>query len=269
MDKKLIDKLDTKRLIFTVTTGRSGTAYLSSLFGFARNTCAYHEPKPEFADVFRDIQLGRINARDFWVNKKLPVIAGEKASVYVETSHLTCKGFLEDLLELGVTPDLIIHRRPARDVATSLLKMGTIPGRSEKGLKFYLSPTDPGVLEIPNWQEMKDYQVCFWYCLEIERRARVYEKLFKEAGANVVETTLTGLKTWSGLTKCFEGLKLDFKFPSLVTRLRFMRSVGTKVNESKETKKDIDVPENLAQLESEVIDLIGTHDLQYWLAEQK
>ena len=197
----------------------------------------------------------------------LPAIADDKAPIYVETSHLVCKGFLEPLLKLGVLPDLIIHRRAARDIALSMLKMGTIPGKSEKGLRFYLSPDDPGVLEIDNWRELEDYQICFWYCLEIERRARDYITIFKEQGARVVETTLAGLKTFSGLETCFSGLDLQFKYPSFLTRLRFNRSAGVKVNESKETKKDVLIPENLAELESEVFDRITKQDVKNWLVE--
>jgi hypothetical protein len=264
---ELIGKIKKKRLVFTVTTGRSGTAYLSSIFGFARDTHSYHEPEPEFADILRQVQEGTVNPGDFWVNKKLPAIAGDQAPIYVETSHLACKGFLEPLLELGVLPDLVIHRRPARDIALSMLKMGTIPGKSPKGLRFYLSPDDPGVLEIDNWRELEDYQICFWYCLEIERRARYYKTIFSEQGARVVETTLSGLKTFSGLEACFSGLNLTFKYPSFLTRLRFRKSSGVKVNESKETKKAVLIPENLMKLESEVFERISHQDVKSWLVE--
>lgn len=253
----LIEHIRKKRIIFTVTTGRSGTAYLASIFGFARGVFAEHEPKPEFAEVMRAVQNDPELARRFLLEKKLPAILESPGDIYVEASHLACKGFLIPLLELGIVPDLIIHRRASRDVAMSLLRMGTIPARSDKGLRFYLSPDDPDVLNISNWQRLTDYQLCYWYCLEIERRAGEYLEMFKKNGARITETTLSSLKTFSGLQDCFSDLDLKMKFPAWLTRLRFLRSARVKVNESKETKKDVMVPDNLNELENEMIKMVG------------
>ncbi len=263
--KSALDKVREKRLIFTVTTGRSGTAYLSSIFGYARNAHSYHEPAPEYVQVLREAQTEPSCAHRFIVDEKIPAIAGDSAHIYIETSHLVCKGFLESWLDLGIVPDLIIHRRSARDVSLSLLKMGTIPGRTDKGLKFYLSPADPNVLGLAGWESLHDYQLCFWYCLEIEKRAQRYKRLFHQHGARIAETTLAELKTFAGLEKCFSDLALQAKVPAWLTRLRFLRGSGVKVNQSKETKKDVIVPDNLSELEQEVIDKIDDPDVQEWL----
>lgn len=263
--RKIIEQVQEKRLIFTVTTGRSGTAYLAAVLGYAQGVYSVHEPLPEFANVLRPVQNNSDLARQFLLDEKLPAILRAPTPIYIETSHLVCKGFLEPLLELGIIPDLIIHRRPTRDVALSMFKMGTIPGRSDKGLLFYLSPADPEVLELSDWKSLHDYQLCYWYCLEIERRARLYKALFLQQGARIAETTLVDLKIFSGLTKCFSDLDLKLKFPFWLTRLRFLRSTGVKVNESKETKKDISIPGNLAEFEQEVVKRIDEQDLQKWL----
>lgn len=263
----IVKRVREKRLIFTVTTGRSGTAYLASIFGFAKGVCTLHEPEPEFAEVLRRIQTDPDRARRFWIDKKLPAIAKNPAGIYIETSHLACKGFLEPLVELGVIPDLIIHRRKARDVALSMYKMGTIPGRSDKGLKFYLSPSDSGVIRVSDWKSLKDYQLCYWYCLEIERRASHYRKFFFEQGARVTETTLSGLKSFAGLKNCFSELDLKMKRPAWLTKLRFLRSASVKVNESKETKKDVGIPGNIDKLERDVVNRIGSCESPKWLAD--
>ncbi len=263
------DQLRKKRLIFTVSTGRSGTAYLSTVFGYARKTHSFHEPPPEYVQVLRDAQNDPKLACSFLTEKKIPAVLADQAEIYVETSHLTCKGFLEAWLELGIVPDLIIHRRPHRDVALSMYRMGTVPARSDKGLKFYLSPSDPGVLHLPDWQHLHDYQLCYWYCLEIERRAGVYKKLFGEKGARVTETTLGGLKSFIGLTHCFSDLDLQLKFPAWLTRLRFVKNTGVKVNESGETKKDIALPEDISALEQEVISRTDTEALRKILPAMK
>lgn len=255
MTTGLIEILKNKRMIFTVTTGRSGTAYLTEVFGNLKGVSAFHEPSPEYVEVLRSAQRDRRLAEQFVLEQKLPVIASCPAPIYVETSHLVCKGFLEIFLEHGLLPDLVVHRRPARQVSLSLLKMGTVPGRSPKALKFYLQPSDPGVLPLPGWQNLSDYQLCYWYCREIERRAQHYTELFRGMGARVVETTLPGLKTSQGLNEMMAGLDLRLKSPALLYRLRFLRNSRFKVNESKVTKKVVEIPPDLDAQESQVVQL--------------
>ena len=191
-----------KRLIFTVTTGRSGTGYLAKMLSFVPNVVSYHEPRPDFADVMRLVQQDVSIAYGFWIEKKLPQIMEEPASTYIETSHLFCKGFVEPLLKLGVTPDLIILTRPHRRVAASLHRLDTIPGRTEKGLRYLVSPGDPGVLALPGWQTLTDYQLCYWYCLEIERRSHEYERTFLEKNARVAKVALSEIDTVRGFHNC-------------------------------------------------------------------
>jgi hypothetical protein len=255
-NKQLIEKVKNKRLIFTVTTGRSGTAYLASILGYAKKVHNCHEPAPEYSMVLREAQNDPQIAVQFLLERKLPAIAEGSKSIYIETSHLVCKGFLEPILEFGLKPDLIIHRRPPRDVSLSLYNMGTIPGRSDKGLRFYLSPDDPGVLKLRGSQRLSDYQLCYWYCLEIERRAQVYKKMFEERGARVAETTLGGLKTIDKFENLLFDLDLSLTFPSWLTKLRFKRNTSVKVNESKETKKNREHPIDLDALEEEVVSLL-------------
>lgn len=255
--ERVLEEVRKKRLIFTVTTGRSGTAYLTAVFNYIRDVVALHEPRPEYVEVLREAQSDTELAKRFVLEKKIPAIAQVEGNIYVETSHLACKGFLEIFLEVGLVPDLVVHRRPARDISLSLLKMGTVPGRKEKALRFYLQPSDPGVLRLPDWHTLTDYQLCYWYCMEIERRAQFYSSMFKEKGARVVETTLAGLKTTQGLTELMETLDLRLKFPAFLHRLRFIRNSRFKVNESRVKKKNVAVPENLDEQEAQVMDIIS------------
>jgi hypothetical protein len=257
IDPVLLEQMRQKRLIFTVTTGRSGTAYLTAVFNYMRDVIALHEPAPEYVEVLREAQSNRHVAERFVVERKLPAIVSTKKPIYVETSHLICKGFFEIFFDLQLVPDLVVHRRPMRQISLSLLKMGTIPGRTDKALRFYLHPSDPGVLPLPGWEELSDYQLCYWYCLEIERRAQHYLALFRSKGARVVETTLSGLKTSQGLDDLLRGLELRLKFPAFLYRLRFLRNSKFKVNESTITKKQVRVPEDLDEQEALVKELVG------------
>ncbi len=255
LDESLARNLRQKRIIFTVTTGRSGTAYLTTLFGYVRGVDAFHEPEPEFRHVLRQVQQEPQVGIDFMARQKLPAIASCGSDIYVETSHLFCKGFLEPTLELGIVPDLIVHSRPHRQVAASLYRMGTIPGKTPKALQFYLSPEDPDVLPLKNWQRLHDYQLCYWYCLEIERRAKRYQQLYQRIGGRVVRTSLAELKTTRGYLKMLR--ELDIRRPPLFNLLRHKRNSRFRINESLMKKRPVELPENLQSLEEEVLSLCG------------
>jgi hypothetical protein len=56
-----------------------------------------------------------------------------------------------------------IHRNH-RNVALSLWRRRSIPGRTERGIEFLLLPTFAG------WQQLTDYQLCYWHSREVERQ---------------------------------------------------------------------------------------------------
>jgi len=249
--------LDGKSVILTVTTGRSGTGYLTELLSALPSVACFHEPVPLFSDVMREAQRDPSVATAFWVERRLPAVRREASKVYIETSHIVCKGFLEPLIELGIVPDLILLSRPHREVAKSLLHLGTIPGRTEKGRRYYLCPEDPGVIPLPGWESLHDYQLCYWYCLEIERRRHHYRMLMSDLGANVVDVSLEELRTFRGVTALLKSLDLP-RF-NLVFWSRFLLRGGKKVNRKSDRKIKVDDGIDYDQLESEVIRRLGAN----------
>ena len=222
------------RLIFTVTTGRSGTELLHRLFSLLPDVASFHEPEPKFSRMLRQVQENPLQAREFLQNSKFPAIAKCQRSVYVETSHLFCKGFLEPAQQLGLRFDLIVLRRSARDVARSLYELDTIPARTDWGRSFLLAPTDPGVLPLPGWETMHDYQLCYWYCLEIERRAKMYAKLVAAHGGRVAATSLSELLA-GGFPRVLESLALPVpEDPDFAARIKDVMS--SPVNAKREIK---------------------------------
>ena len=125
------------RMIFTVTNGRSGSGYLQALMERVNGVRAEHEPAPRFDALMRDVQFAPDLATRFWRAVKLPAIAKVEEPVYVETSHLFCKGFLEPLIGLGTPFDIVILRRDKRAIARSLWRNGSVPGRSRRGRQFF------------------------------------------------------------------------------------------------------------------------------------
>src|SRR5262249_3241543 len=131
-----------RRLIFTITTGRSGTEYLARVLSLYARVEARHEPRPRFSSCYRAVLAVPAVAREFWEREKLPRILSGHRSIYAETSHFACKGFLESLIELGQRPTLVHLVRDRREVALSLWSLDSIPGRSLRGVRHYLSPED-------------------------------------------------------------------------------------------------------------------------------
>ena len=226
------------------------------MLNFLPGVHSTHEPEPKFSHYMREIQQNPTLAREFWLREKIPVISTSRENVYIETSHLVCKGFLESLLDLGITPDVIILRRPFREVASGLYALDTVPARSENGLKFLLSPEDPGVLSLPNWQKFNDYQLCYWYCLEIERRAAIYKNMLTDLGATVVETSLDEITTPYGFQDLCQALNLPILSESAWKD--YLTTYLQKINTKKEFKRDYPTfsPTNLDELEWEILEAI-------------
>lgn len=251
LSKSLQDALSTKRLVFTVTTGRSGTAYLANILSLLPNVVAYHEPEPNFVEVMRSGQADRELLNRFLLDKKLPAIASEELPIYVETSHLASKGFLEPLLDLGVIPSLILLARPHREVATSLCRLGHIPGRTELGKRWYLDPSDPGVLSLTGWNDLEDYQLCYWYCLEMERRRFHYQQIWKNQPAPVASVNLQQLTTLWGILDFLRQLRLPF--PSIAAWLKMVRMRKIRVNTKMHEKSVQSAVERVDELENELV----------------
>jgi len=213
-------ELAAKKLIFTVTAGRTGTRYVAELFKTLDGVFSVHEDEPSFSHVMRPVQ-GHPDLAERWVTAQLlPHIAAAPEPVYVRTEHLTCKGFLEPLIDLGLRPSILLLRRSPRRIARSYLDKETVPGRTSLGVTYMLHPTDPGVLPLPRYRDFSDYQLCFWYALEIERRQRHYGRLFREMGLPVADVTAEELNDLTCWTRCLETLGLGDHIDRGSTALR-------------------------------------------------
>ena len=196
---EVLSKLRNMNLVFTVTAGRSGTMFAHNLFSFLPNVTSEHEPAPAFHTYLRRINKDPAFAEEFLLSYKLPLIASLHTQNYVELSHAFCKGFLEPLLELAIRPNLILLRRDPRLIALSYLERYTVPERTFYGIEFLLSPRYARTLPLSGWRRMTDYQLIFWYALEIERRQREYSRLVRSCGGIVCDVTAMELHDF----RCF------------------------------------------------------------------
>jgi hypothetical protein len=242
-----------RRLIFVISTGPSGTEYLTHVLGLFQNVHAEHEPEPSFTNAFRTIAAAPHLARQFWLDHKLPAIARSPAPIYAETSHLACKGFLESGIELGLRPALIHLVRRYRDTARSMLALNTIPARTFNGVRFYLGPEDHAFLPVPRAvvDRWHDYQLCYWYCLEIGERARVYAERFRPLGIAVERVELDDIRTIAGVHDLARRLSLGPLSKAGARRLDGV--VGQRTNQKTNAKRPPDLSDaELARWEQEV-----------------
>jgi hypothetical protein len=208
VSRDVVAGLQSKRLVFTATSGRSGTAFVHQLFSLLPDVTSEHEAEPPFQTHLRQMDRGSIVARDFLLQYKLPHIADLPTSRYVDVSHPFCKGFVEPTLALGIRPNLLVLRREPRLVALSFLERYTVPERTFFGLEWLLSPRFARSMPLPGWRGMSDYQLVFWYALEIERRQREYTGMIRSVGGVVRETAAVDLADFERFAELSKDLGL-------------------------------------------------------------
>lgn len=224
------------------------------------SVAAFHEPVPDFAHVMRAAQHFYPLFYHFWIDRKLPHIHRVAAHTYIETSHLFVEGFALPLLRLGVVPDIIVLRRPQREVALSMWRCGSVPARNYMGQRYLLQPNDdimaPVVRHPRHWHFMTDYQLCYWFTIEIERRIQQYVPKFKQAGSQVIEATLDDITD-------------EERFRMMVSMLSLRQPHDAAYAEHKDIKynarDDKRVPdEDLDESEQFVNDIVGhRHDVKW------
>lgn len=176
-------KID-KNLTFAVTHGRTGTTFVTKLFGLFDDTHSEHEPEPNFAADFPSVKQDPREAVEFW-KKKLDVISKYPQKNYVETSNVFGKGYFIPLLRAyDIYPNLILLAREFRDIAKSLYKRGSIPARSQNGKLFSCHPEQPGALPIFKYEQLTDYQMCYWAVLDAFMRQLQAEGIYASKGLN-------------------------------------------------------------------------------------
>ena len=95
---------------------------------------------------------------------------------------------------------------------------------------------------VPAWKSWTDYQLCYWYCLEIQRRSAVYEKMALASGSKVVRIDLSELKQWKRYKAMLRDLGLPL--PGLMDRLRFVKNANRKAGDFSVSKQSIAIPED-------------------------
>lgn len=173
-----------EKLIFTATTGRSGTLTLANLFAAIPGCVAVHEGHPVMhgpvlraASFGDDALVDRVYRQIKSVNI-LRAAAGHR--YYLEANHLFIKTFIRNAVEDFGERMAVIHLvRPAIEVATSIYCLCDHPG-TERGNYWWLDYRAPAnLIRMANILDSTGafshpFYKALWYWYEVEARISVW-----------------------------------------------------------------------------------------------
>ncbi len=182
--------MENRHFVFTMTTGRSGTAYLADLLGANLPDGEFHHEflgwdqfglnTPDLSHMTLFNSQGNIErVQAFW-RQKLARLSAKPQRFYVETSHVLMKaGLIENLAELtraGRVHLINLQRDPIATIRSFRARFDFM----NKGNMWlwYLDPDYPRNLS--NSKELTKLGIngiCLWYITEVLLRAAFYEKL--------------------------------------------------------------------------------------------
>jgi hypothetical protein len=179
-----------KTFVFTVTTGRSGTVFLTNLLKYNLDFAnIYHERTgpygfgvhtPEASHFMQFNHFGLTNSiSEFWL-LKFQYALNEFCNYYIETSHFLAKaGLIEnlDILPNDISIKLIHLTRETEKIALSLFNRGEFQNFGWTWL-FTLDPryTNTIVSSKP-FYKFGPMGFSIWYVLEMRARAAYYKKI--------------------------------------------------------------------------------------------
>lgn len=228
-----------KNFIFVATSGRSGSGSLARILQAGENIRVEHEPNPvmynDYPDGLSDKQQ---YFHDLFYNEKLNTINSSSLEHdhYAETNHLFIKNFADFAIEEFADKIRIIHLyRDPVSVATSFYRIGSIPGKTERGKLYLIDPmADDNILDMrdafttPEFAD--DLYRCLWYWYEVEARIQRYKTMYQNIAFHPIETSqLNNFKVVKGL---FQNLGISFK------EMNLRNAITTRVNTKTHDKKN-------------------------------
>lgn len=222
-----------KQFIFPITTGRSGTVYLSELLrlNLPKSAHVHHErigfqtlgvESPDASHFTRFNSVGndgRVQA--FW-RQKLQRLAKGGVQTYAEVSHFLVKaGLIENIAPLAQTGqvDLIILRRDTPKILWSLVNRFDFYNYGFTWL-FNLDPRYPNVIVNPKPFDSEGMPGhALWYIHEMWVRAEYYKLLLAgQPNIRLHEFDLSELITESGAARLLEALGHPVSAPKIPPR---------------------------------------------------
>jgi hypothetical protein len=142
--------------------------------------------------------------------------------------------------------------------------MNVIPERTEAGRLVLLSPQYSKLMAIADWQQLSDYQLCYWYAKEIEARQAHYRAFFD---SNHIEWMDVSLESMVNLTKF--GAVADFVagHPCNINASEFEQLVAVNQNPRSRHTHGVDrpPPDDREAEEAELLTAMARLNPSLWL----
>lgn len=235
--KGIVDEFNKKNVILCISAGRVGTMTLARYLSLMPDTYVAHEPNPQYRFLLREIQKRPRLASKFLLHVKVPYILLREENNYVETSHLLCKGFFESYVALGFRPTYMFIVRDLRKIALSLLRKTAVPGRTPAGMGYLLCPNDHVYVKLSDWKNLTDYQLCYWYTLEMQYRQYLYKEVCERYGIKYIFVKTEEFNDVGKMAELASGCQLLGKD---VAEDIFLSVAGEVFNESQKNDLTID-----------------------------
>ena len=212
--------------MFTVTTGRSGTMYLTEMLKkHLKDVESHHEimwgfdkfgvDTPDVSDFHEFNNRGNTTKIvKFWM-RKLNKISKTKNKYYVETSHLLAKaGLVENigLLKDYGTIHLVFLKRSVFKTLLSLYKRNTFLNVDSVWM-WYLDPNySKNIVDFSPYKRFGIDGMRLWYIHEMLARAEYYKQLLKmDKKINLIEADIDDLNSKEGVGELLEKLGCEMK----------------------------------------------------------
>lgn len=212
--------LDYNKQIFTITAGRTGTAWLSQFIKANSSFDSVHEPLgiEDFGVKMPNIGTMRIfneygftdKVKSFWVSKFKFI---DNTRLYAESNHTLSKcgliEYLANFTEISKEASIILLRRKNKvKQAVSYLSRGDFFHVTMQW-QWYLSYRYKKLLLNPKpFLEHKMIGVVFWYIYEMEARQEYYKLLYGDR-FNFIDATLEEITKDAGALTLAESLNIN------------------------------------------------------------
>ena len=246
--------LDAPAIILTLTSGRTGTHYLASLFSILPNVYSVHEPEPTLSSLkVAQGELSTKEAAKLIINKSDSILAtlnNSNSSTYVETSHALLfhtplpSPLIERLLEKldGRSVGVIILKRDPSEVMMSRFHLGHMTCYFEssviryRGVGWIYTPESRNahIPIIKPDNQLTQLELLAGYVLNVEAVKENFVKKYKDhPRVKIYEIELTDLsKSVTRIAHMMNYFKLVYNRDDLIKVMK-----KGKTNERKEDKE--------------------------------
>lgn len=244
-------------LIFTATTGRSGTMSLARIFATVDGCRAYHEPYPWMngnelinPETNDDPYLKFLYQTVKSVNIRRYAFG---ARYYFEANHIFIKNFYRYVIEDFPGKIKVVHlfRDPVK-VANSIYSLGHHPGSFE-GNNWYLDYRGANnkikiadILDHDGKYNHVFYR-CLWYWYEIEARIKVFREQYPEV--TVVDLRTEDMDDLDKIENMFMRMQLPYNIEKIA------KVIG--VRENQMTSEKVVPPLNMEKAENMHQEFLG------------